>query len=160
MGQLARQRKRFDVIGQKVKLAQKVVKQTPLAHVRDAFISSSTGATGLVEVNQRVRRAPLRPLAFGRTRCAQPSTIRETINAATQANVVQLNDRLKTSDQPQLHGFRHDDDQRLQLVERALSGMPCGKKAELASKGSFAKPKNQRGRQVGRVIASLVVLKG
>ena len=32
--------------------------------------------------------------------------------------------------------------------------MPCGKKAELASKGYFAKQKNKRGRQLGRVVAT------
>jgi hypothetical protein len=32
--------------------------------------------------------------------------------------------------------------------------MPCGKKAAFASKGYFAKQRNRRGRQLGRVLAS------
>jgi hypothetical protein len=35
-----------------------------------------------------------------------------------------------------------------------MSGLPCGNKAALASKGSFAKQRNRRARQVGRVLAT------
>ena len=35
-----------------------------------------------------------------------------------------------------------------------MSGMPCGKKAALATKGYFANARNRRGRQLGRVLAS------
>src|SRR2546429_4269896 len=35
-----------------------------------------------------------------------------------------------------------------------MSGMPCGPKAAFASKGYFAKQRNRRGRQLGRVLAS------
>ncbi len=35
-----------------------------------------------------------------------------------------------------------------------MSGLPCGKKAAFATKGYFAKQRNRRGRQLGRVLAS------
>jgi hypothetical protein len=35
-----------------------------------------------------------------------------------------------------------------------MSGLPCGKKAAFASKGYFAKQRNRRGRQLGRVLAT------
>ena len=35
-----------------------------------------------------------------------------------------------------------------------MSGQPCGKRAEFASKGYFAKQRNRRGRQLGRVLAT------
>ncbi len=35
-----------------------------------------------------------------------------------------------------------------------MSGRPCGPKAALATKGYFAKQRNRRGRQLGRVVAS------
>src|SRR5207249_11455809 len=35
-----------------------------------------------------------------------------------------------------------------------MTGMPCGKKAAFATKGSFAKQRNRRGRQLGRVLAT------
>ena len=41
-----------------------------------------------------------------------------------------------------------------QVLDIDLSGMPCGKKAALATKGYFANQRNRRGRQLGRVLAS------
>src|SRR5438552_12803355 len=35
-----------------------------------------------------------------------------------------------------------------------MSGLPCGPKAAFATKGHFAKQRNRRGRQLGRVLAS------
>ena len=35
-----------------------------------------------------------------------------------------------------------------------LTGLPCGPKAALATKGYFAKQRNRRGRQLGRVLAT------
>jgi hypothetical protein len=35
-----------------------------------------------------------------------------------------------------------------------MSGMPCGKKAAMATAGYFAKQRNRRGRQLGRVMAT------
>jgi hypothetical protein len=51
-------------------------------------------------------------------------------------------------------GYRHDDTQAWPLLEADLSGAPCGKNAEGASKGYFAKQRNRRGRQIGCVLAS------
>jgi hypothetical protein len=51
-------------------------------------------------------------------------------------------------------GYRHHYQDRKQLLDVDLSGMPCGPKAALATKGYFAKARNRRGRQLGRVVAS------
>src|SRR5262249_4138671 len=44
------------------------------------------------------------------------------------------------------HNYRH----RRQILDVDMSGMPCGKKAALATKGYFANARNRRGRQLGR----------
>ena len=41
-----------------------------------------------------------------------------------------------------------------QILDVDMSGLPCGPKAAFASKGYFAKQRNRRGRQLGRVLAS------
>src|SRR5437899_10321865 len=51
-------------------------------------------------------------------------------------------------------GYRYDYATQYQILDVDMSGMPCGKKAAFASKGSFAKQRNRRGRQLGRVLAS------
>jgi hypothetical protein len=49
---------------------------------------------------------------------------------------------------------RHDYRQAWLIVEVDMTGRPCGRKAEFASKGYFAKQRNRRGRQEGYVVAS------
>lgn len=51
-------------------------------------------------------------------------------------------------------GYRHDYEQGLQLLDVDMTGQPCGKKAAFATKGYFAKQRNRRGRQLGRVLAT------
>jgi hypothetical protein len=52
------------------------------------------------------------------------------------------------------HGYRHNYAQDWQILDVDMSGLPCGPKAALASKGYFAKQRNRRGRQLGRVLAT------
>lgn len=51
-------------------------------------------------------------------------------------------------------GFQHRYDVSLQVLDADMSGMPCGPKAAFATKGSFAKHRNRRGRQLGRILCS------
>src|SRR5438876_1165394 len=51
-------------------------------------------------------------------------------------------------------GYRHDYEADWQILDVDMSGLPCGKKAALASKGYFAKQRNRRGRHLGRVLAT------
>ena len=51
-------------------------------------------------------------------------------------------------------GYGHNYQRRLQILDVDMSGLPCGAKAALATKGYFPKARNRRGRQLGRVIAT------
>jgi hypothetical protein len=142
------------LIAERVQIAQKTVKYSPVDKLVDALITILAGARGLVEANKRVR--PDRPLqrAFGRQGCAEQSVISETLNACTAENVWQI--QQATADIYQQHsaGYRHDYQQGLQLLDVDMTGQPCGKKAAFASKGYFAKQRNRRGRQLGRVLVT------
>jgi hypothetical protein len=56
----------------------------------DCFINILAGGVGLVEINTRVRPDGALQRAFGRTTCAEQSTVSDTLNACTSENVVQL----------------------------------------------------------------------
>src|SRR5258708_38042273 len=56
--------------------------------------------------------------------------------------------------QQQSQGYRHDYRQQYQILDVDLTGLPCGPKAAMATKGYFANQRNRRGRQLGRVVAS------
>jgi hypothetical protein len=149
--------KHLDVFGpihEMVKIEQKTVKHAPSDKLYDAFISLLAGAGGLVEINSRLRADPVLQRAFGRRRCAEQSAVQRTLDACTAENVKQMEQAMDRVYQRHSQGYRHDYRASLHLLDVDMSGLPCGKKAAFATKGYFAKQRNRRGRQLGRVLAS------
>jgi hypothetical protein len=144
----------FAPIRQLVQIAQKTVKYTPTDKLYDAFITILAGAHGMGEVNTRLRADPALQRAFGRSACAEQSVVQETLDHATPANVTQLQQALTTIYRQHSQGYRHDYAAAWQVLDVDISGLPCGPKAAFASRGYFAKQRNRRGRQLGRVLAT------
>ncbi len=154
IGLKLRQLDLFGPIRQAVHIAQKTVKHRPIDKLYDGFIAILAGAHGLVEINTRLRADVALQRAFGRSSCAEQSVVQETLDACTAENVKQLEQALDLIYQQHSQGYRHDYRAGLQLLDVDMSGMPCGKQAAFASKGYFAKQRNRRGRQLGRVLAT------
>ena len=144
----------FEPISQLVSIRQKTVKHTPQEKLYDAFISLLAGAKGLVEINKRLRSDPALQRAFGRSSCAEQSVVQETLSACTKENVQQMQEALTFIYRRHSQGFGHNYQAHLQLLDVDLTGLPCGKKCEFASKGYFAHQRHRRGRQLGRVLAT------
>jgi hypothetical protein len=141
-------------IRQGVQIAQKRVRYSPFDKLYDCFIALLAGARGIVEVNLGLRADPALQAAFGRIACAEQSVIQDTLDACTAANVAQLEAAMDQIFRQRSRAARHDYPQELQILDADITGMPCGKKAAFATKGYFAKQKNRRGRQLGRVLAT------
>ncbi len=144
----------FGPIRDQVMIAQKTVKHTPIEKLYDSFIAILAGAHGIVEVHTRLRSDRGLQRAFGRASCAEQSVIQETLDAGTETNVQQMQQALDTIYRRHSQGYRHDDARDWQILDADMTGMPCGPKAAFATQGSFAKQRNRRGRQVGRVLAT------
>ena len=108
----------------------------------------------IVEVNTCLRSDQALQKAFGRDRCAEQSVIQETLSASTSDTVKQMEQAMDEIYQHQSQGYRHDYFQQYQILDVDLTGLPCGKKAALATKGYFAGARNRRGRQLGRALAT------
>ncbi|MCP4207784.1 MAG: transposase [Shimia sp.] len=145
----------WKVIEQQVQIEQKVIKHTPLNKLLDTFINILAGGQGLVEVNTRVRPDEGVQRAFGREGCADQSTISETLNHCTDETVEQLRQALQTIYRTHSRGYQHDYDTGYQVLDVDMTGMPAGRQGEGVTKGYFAGQKNRRGRQLGRVVATL-----
>ena len=145
----------FGPIRDGVRVAQKTVRHSPGDKLYDAFIALLAGAQGLVELNRRLRADPALQAAFGRAACAEQSVVQDTLDACTAENVAQMEQALGSIYRAQSRGFAHDYDQDWQILDVDMSGLPCGKKAALATTGYFAKQRRRRGRQLGRVLAAL-----
>jgi hypothetical protein len=154
LGTHLRQIDLFGPVRDRVKIAQKTVKHTPLDKLYDALISILGGAHGLVEINTRLRSDPVLQRAFGRSACADQSVVQDTLNACRAEQVTQMEQALTTIYRQHSQGYSHDYKAAWQLLDVDLTGMPCGKKAAFASKGYFPQQRYRRGRQLGRVLAS------
>jgi hypothetical protein len=146
--------KLFEPIARLVQIAQKTIKDKPSEKLSDALISMLAGAHGLVEINTRLRADVALQRAFGRSRCAEQSVVQDTLNASTAENVKQMEQAMNSIYRQHSQGYQHDYQVSFQVLDVDMSGLPCGPKAAFATKGYFAKQRNRRGRQLGRVLAS------
>ena len=147
----------FDPVRQHVHIAQKTVLDSPLDKLYDAFIAVLAGAHGICEINTRLRSDPVLQRAFGRQRCAEQSVVQDTLDASTDDSVRQMQFACDAILARHARSTHHRFDRDLLVLDIDLTGKPCGKTAEGASRGYFANlPKGKRvvGRQLGRVTAA------
>ncbi len=129
----------FDTLAEHVHVRQKTIKHTPVEKLTDAFIAILAGAHGLSEINTRVRSDAALQRAFGRRCCAEQSVVQETLDACDAENVRQMKHAFKSLMKSHSRAYRHDYKTRLQLLDVDMTGLPCGRRAERASKGYLAK---------------------
>jgi hypothetical protein len=154
LGLVLQQKEVFKPIQDRVVIAQKTVKHTPIQKLYDAFITILAGGVGLVEVNTRLRSDPALQQAFGRCACAEQSVVQQTLWACDEHAVAQMQVAWTQIYQRHSQGFCQDYTSGFQLLDVDMTGNPCGKKAEFATRGYFARQRNRCARQIGRVLAT------
>lgn len=137
-----------------VDIHQKTVKHSPHDKLKDLLINIWAGGERIVDVNNRVRTDEALQRLFGRTTCAEQSTISETINATSVVNIAEMQVVVKQVFEEYSQCYQHDYSKNWLLLDIDLTGLLAGRKAEGAEKGYFSGERNGRGRQVGRVYAS------
>ena len=155
IGLWLRQKGIWEAVEKRVDIRQKVIKHTPMEKLLDAFINILVGGHGLVEVNTRVRPDSGLQRAFGRERCADQSTVSDTLNVCTEENVGQMREAMKEIYRTHSKGYKHNYEQGWQVIDVDMTGMPAGRKGEGVTKGYFSGQRGQRGRQLGRIVATL-----
>src|SRR5262245_3636790 len=154
LGTIIRKRNVFGPVRELLTIGQKTVTHSPQDKLYDALIAILAGAHGMVEVNTRLRSDRALQRAFGRRACAEQSSLQDTLDACTPQNVEQMQQAVERIYRQHSRGYQHDYAERWQLLDVDMSGLPCGPKAAFATKGYFARQRNRRGRQLGRVVAS------
>jgi hypothetical protein len=144
----------WSIVTQHVKIKQKVLKYMPEDKLLDCLLNILCGGNGVVEVNTRVRPDRAVQRAFGRSGCADQSTVSDTLNACTPENVQQLRSAIQVILRQHGQSYGHDYQAEWQVLDVDVTGMPAGRQGEGVTKGYFPKHKNRRGRQLGRVLAS------
>ncbi len=145
----------WGILEQTVNIKQKVRQYQPQEKLKSLTVNIMAGGEGVADINNRLRPDEALQTAFGLKKCAEQSTISEMLNATKEKNVDEMREALRIIYQKQGRGYRHNYQRELQLLDIDLSALLAGQQADGASKGYFSGKENRRGRQLGRVVASL-----
>lgn len=144
----------FEQVRAGVHITQKTVKDSPQDKVQDILLALLAGTQSLVQLNTLLRQETGLQQAAGRERCAEQSVAQQTLDAATEQNVEELQQVLTTLLRRHSLVAHHPFRSQWLILDADLTGLPAGKRAEQSVKGYFSEPKKRRGRQQGRVLAS------
>jgi len=140
-----------------VHVPQKVWRYQPKDKLLGVLITILAGARGLVESKTLVRPDQALQRAFGLEgeHFPEQSTLSETLNACGASEVAALRGGIERVYQCFGRAMQHAWEKEGWLIlDVDLTGMPCGRKGEKATKGYFSGHPGCRGRQLGRVVAA------
>src|SRR5690242_21412571 len=90
LGEYLRRHCFFAPVREQVHISQKTVRYRPVEKVLDGLLGILCGAKTISQSNITIRVDPAVQRAFGRTGCAEQSTLARTLRACTRENVAQL----------------------------------------------------------------------
>jgi hypothetical protein len=154
LGEYLRRHCFFAPLREHVQIPQKTVRYRPIDKLLDALGGILCGAKTIVQNKVTIRTDRAVQRAFGRTGCAEQSTIARTLRACTAENVAQLAQvswyYLKRYGATPRHRF-HDTPL---WVDIDLTPMPIGAKAEGSERTWMGRNRSKTGRKTLRITAS------
>ncbi len=134
-----------------VKIGQKVLKYTPVQKLEMFLVGVLAGAKAVSHTATTVRIDPALVSAFGLPGCAEQSSIAETLNAATEQDVADVQEALdelfRSYSQSRQHEFTRD----FLVLDVDLSPLPASKYAEGSERGYMGRSRSKTGRKLVRV---------
>lgn len=155
IGQKAQELKLLDPLHKLVKIDQKTLVHSPTEKLTDAMLAIACGAEALSQINTVLRADGAVSRAWGRERCADQSSVQDTLSACTATNIDQMQEVLAQIYRNLARACQHSYATGPLILDIDLTGLPCSKTYAGASKGYFANSKKgTTGRQLCRVNAS------
>jgi len=144
----------FAPLREQVQIPQKAVRYRPSDKLLDGLLGILCGAKTISQSNITIRVDPAVQQAFGRTGCAEQSTIARTLQASTAETVDQLSRvswyDLKRYGQTPHHRFA----ERRLWVDVDVTPLPIGAQAEGSERTWMGRNRSKTGRQTLRCTAS------
>src|SRR5436309_6261552 len=139
---------------EQVQIPQKTVRYRPMDKLLDGLLGILCGAKTISQSNVTIRVDPAVQRAFGRTGCAEQSTIARALQASTAETVAQLSRvswyYLKRYGQTPHHRFA----ERLLWVDVDVTPLPIGAQAEGSERTWMGRNRSKTGRKTLRFTAS------
>jgi hypothetical protein len=144
----------FAPLREQVQIPQKTVRYRPIDKLLDGLLGILCGAKTMSQSNITIRVDPAVQRAFGRTGCAEQSTIARTLQASTAETVDQLRRvswyYLKRYGQTPHHRYAA----RRLWVDVDVTPLPIGAQAEGSERTWMGRNRSKTGRKTLRITAS------
>jgi hypothetical protein len=154
LGEYLRRHCFFAPLREQVNILQKTVTYRPIEKRLDGLLGMLCGAKTISQSNSTIRLDPAVQRAFGRTGCAEQSTIARTLKACTAETVDQLERvswyYLKRYGQTTHHRYA----ERLLWVDIDVTPLPIGATADGSERTWMGRHRSKTGRKTLRGTAS------
>jgi hypothetical protein len=137
-----------------IQIHQKVLKYTPVQKLEMFLVGVLAGAKAVSHTATTVRLDPALISAFGLPGCAEQSSIAETLNAATEQDVADLQAALGELFRSYSQSRQHDFTRDFLVLDLDLSPLAASKHAEGSERGYMGRSRSKTGRKLVRVRAA------
>lgn len=137
-----------------VQIGQKVLKYTPVHKLEMFLVAVLAGAKAVSQTETTVRLDSALISAFGLPGCADQSSIAQTLNAATEQDVADLQAALGELFGSYSQAYRHDFTHEMLVLDLDLSPLPASSAAEGSERGYMGRSRSKTGRKLVRVRAA------
>ncbi len=144
----------FRPLQQGVRLKQQVLKSSPAQQVELVFVSLLVGAQAIVQTGTTRRVDPALQAAFGLAGCAAQAVLADTLDAATEQDVADLQRVVEASFEQHSQARRHDRTRAVLVLDRDLSPVPASRQAEGSERCYLGRCRSKTGHKLVRVRAS------
>jgi hypothetical protein len=141
----------FKPLEDQVRIQQKVLKYTPIQKLEMLFVGLLAGIKAVSHTATTVRVDSALTAAFGLPGCADQSVLADTLDAATEADVVALQEALADIFGQYSQGRQHDFQQQYLVLDVDLSPLPGSPRAEGSERGYMGRSRSKTGRKLVRV---------
>jgi hypothetical protein len=119
----------FAPVSNLVQIEQKTVLHRPTDKLMDCLVGMLVGNVAVYQSNHNLLADPALQTAFGRTACADHSTIQRTLDATTALNVTQMQQALALIFQTSSKTARHNFAAAELILDIDMTPLPCSKAA-------------------------------
>ena len=144
----------FQPLEAHVKIGQKVLKFTPVQKLEMFLVGVLAGAKAVSHTETTVRLDPALIDAFGLPGCAEQSSIADTLDAATEQDVADVQAALDELFLSYSLSRQHEFTRDFLVMDVDLSPLPASKHAEGSERGYMGRNRSKTGRKLVRVRAA------
>jgi hypothetical protein len=144
----------FQPLEAHVQIEQKVLKYTPVQKLEMFLVGVLAGAKAVSHTEIAVRIDPALVAAFGLPGCAEQSSIADTLNAASEQDVADVQVALGELFGSYSHSRQHEFTRDFLVLDVDLSPLPASKQAEGSERGYMGRSRSKTGRKLVGVRAA------